>query len=189
MTSITPIVVKTLSLLTIVGQILSVILIICLVVEALRKNRPSPLLAWCSRSGLVLMLVVSAVATTGSLYFSEVALWTPCKDCWIQRIFMYPQVILLLIALWRRDRGIAFSILALSVIGAGFAIDHYIDQVMAALYPVVVDPAVPCDTTGVSCAATQIHFTFGYITIPLMAFTAFILNALGSFTMIRSKHE
>ena len=39
---------------------------------------------------LALAFVVAAVATAGSLYFSEVAHFTPCRLCWYQRICMYP---------------------------------------------------------------------------------------------------
>ena len=34
----------------------------------------------------------------GSLYFSEVANYVPCRLCWFQRIAMYPLAVILLIA-------------------------------------------------------------------------------------------
>ncbi len=140
--------------------------------------------AWISRNGLTLMLIVALAATGGSLFFSEIAGWTPCKLCWWQRIFMYPQVLLLGIALWKRDRTIARSILVLSVIGMLIALYHYGEQVHASLLP--PDAALePCDATGESCARTEIRFHFGYITVPFMAFSAFLLNTLGSLQMLR----
>ncbi|MCT6817751.1 MAG: disulfide bond formation protein B, partial [Lysinibacillus fusiformis] len=39
-------------------------------------------------NGLLFIWIVSAVATLGSLYFSEIRHYEPCKLCWIQRIFM-----------------------------------------------------------------------------------------------------
>ena len=47
---------------------------------------------------LTLALCVALVATAGSLYFSEVAHFVPCKLCWYQRIAMYPLVPILAIA-------------------------------------------------------------------------------------------
>jgi hypothetical protein len=48
------------------------------------------------------------------------------------------------------------------------------------------NPATPCDASGESCVKTP--FTeFGYITIPMMALTAFLLNTLGSLQMTRRK--
>ncbi|MCB9808594.1 disulfide bond formation protein B [Candidatus Peribacteria bacterium] len=138
-----------------------------------------------SKHALILMFVVALVATSGSLFFSEIALFAPCKDCWFQRIFMYPQVILLAVALWRKDRTIAWYILALCIVGGALSLDHYSDQWEAILNPIEHDPLAPCDLSGVSCSATYI-FELGYITIPLMAATAFLLNALGSITVVLS---
>ncbi|HEY4411616.1 MAG TPA: disulfide bond formation protein B, partial [Gaiellaceae bacterium] len=38
--------------------------------------------------------VVAALATGGSLFFSEIAGFVPCDLCWFQRICMYPLSIL-----------------------------------------------------------------------------------------------
>jgi disulfide bond formation protein DsbB len=186
MQSYTFTVVNVLSALTVIGQFIAVILI------AVLFMKKSTLHAWISKNSLLHMLIVAVMATSGSLFFSDIALWTPCKDCWFQRIFMYPQVILLAIALWKKDRGIALYILVLCLIGGGIAIDHYADQVQAAFFPVPDAEGVnmllkPCDASGISCAKTEIRFTYGYITIPMMALTTFVLNAIGSIFILRSK--
>ena len=142
--------------------------------------------SFAARHALPLMLIVAIVATGGSLFLSEIAGWTPCKDCWLQRIFMYPQVVLLAIAIWKRDQGIAKYILALSVIGIILSAHHYIEQIEATFFAPPLDPLVPCDDTGVSCSKTY-TFRFGYITIPMMALTAFVLNTLGSIIMMRKR--
>ncbi len=46
---------------------------------------------------------IAAVATGGSLIFSEVHHYTPCELCWYQRIAMYPLAVVLGIAAVRRD--------------------------------------------------------------------------------------
>ena len=178
------------SVLTVLGQIIALILCGVLIRERMKKSEIA-LGKWVRAHGLLLMFIVALLATCGSLFYSEIAQWTPCKDCWLQRIFMYPQVILLAIALIRKDKNIAWYILALCVIGAIFSIDHYSDQVEAALHPVPKENGVnellkPCDATGVSCASTQIKFAFGYITIPMMALTAFLLNLLGSVFLLHT---
>ncbi len=171
---ITDVVVSGYALLTIAGQVIALVLLVILLFR-LEGGAGR----WVGAHGLGLMLAVALLATAGSLYFSEIAGWTPCKLCWFQRIFMYPQVFLLAFALWKRDRGIAPYILILSVIGLLFASYHYGEQVWAALHPVPEGGLVPCDETGVSCRSTP-FFRFGYVTIPLMAATAFLLNILGS---------
>lgn len=185
-------VVNALSLLTIVGQVISICIFLLLLKDIFTKSE-GRITRWVSKYGLLLMLIVTLTATCGSLFFSEIAGWTPCKDCWLQRIFMYPQVILLVIALWKKDRKIAMYILPLCIIGAIIAFDHYSDQVKVALHPIIdkengVNALLkPCDASGVSCASTQIQFAYGYITIPMMALTAFILNAIGSVLILRKR--
>ncbi len=141
-----------------------------------------------TRSAFPAMLVVAATATMGSLFLSEIAGWVPCKLCWFQRIFMYPQVPLLLIAFWKRDHGIASYIVVLCLIGIAFSATHYTEQLSAMLWPDPVDPLKPCDASGVSCAATPI-FRYGYITVPMMALTAFLMNMLIALGVMRTRKK
>ncbi len=183
-------VVDAFSVLTVIGQIIIAVLLVVLAKDHF-TGTASKLTKLVSKNSLLLMLIVALAATLGSLFFSEISGWTPCKDCWLQRIVMYPQVVLLSIAVWRHDKEVAKYIVALSVIGILIAINHYWKQVEAAFFPMTeVDGVmVPCDASGVSCAATQIKFTFGYITLPMMALTAFVLNLLGSIVLIRTPHK
>jgi len=96
---------------------------------------------------------------------------------------MYPQVLLLIIALWRGGRGIAYSILGLSIIGAYIAADHYVLQ-LTEIFTGVTDGNVPCDASGISCAKME-FFRYGYVTIPMMSLSAFALNIIGSLVMLR----
>ncbi len=119
-----------------------------------------------SRWGLWIGLLVALSASAVTVIHSGVFGLPPCPLCWWQRAFLYPQVVLFALALWRRDRSVADYSLALSVIGLGIAVYHHILQ----MYP---SGALPCPSHGeVSCA--QIFFLeFGYITYPMMAASAF----------------
>lgn len=123
---------------------------------------------WLKRNALYLAWVVSLIATGGSLYFSEVAGFLPCKLCWFQRIFMYPQVILLGIAAYRGDRSIIRYALPLSAIGGLISLYHNLEI----WFPKLAEVA-PC-TAGVPCNVDYLNW-YGFITIPLMALVAFIL--------------
>ena len=57
-------------------------------------------------AALWIAFLVAAVAMAGSLYFSEVANYMPCRLCWFQRIAMYPLAVILLVAAIRGDRGV-----------------------------------------------------------------------------------
>lgn len=159
-----------LSTLTILAQVLSLVLVVALVVG--RRRPPMGLTRLAGRHGVLLAFVVSLLATLGSLYYSEVANFAPCLLCWYQRILMYPQVILLTVAYFAQDRGVVKYVLPLCLTGAGFAIYHYALQLGAPI-------AAPCEVVGYSAScAERFVLQFGYITIPLMAFSAFVLNAL-----------
>ena len=60
--------------------------------------------SFLTRYGLYLAWLVALTATFGSLYFSEIREFVPCELCWIQRIFMYPLVILLGVAVFTTGR-------------------------------------------------------------------------------------
>ncbi|MCJ8011771.1 disulfide oxidoreductase [Paenibacillus sp. KQZ6P-2] len=117
---------------------------------------------------LFLAWIVSIVAVGGSLYLSEIMHFEPCKLCWFQRIFMYPQAILLGIASYKNDRKITPYAMTLSIIGGCFSIYHYAEQKIPALAK-----AFPC-SVGIPCDFDYLNW-FGFITIPLLALIAFIL--------------
>ena len=121
---------------------------------------------------LPLALLVAVVATVGSLYLSEVADFVPCNLCWYQRIAMYPQVLLLGIAWARRDDGIRAYALPLALVGAAISTFHILVERFPSLEGSggVCDPANPCTIRWVE--------ELGFITIPTMALSAFVLIAL-----------
>lgn len=122
--------------------------------------------------------VVAIVATLGSLYFSEVRGFQPCEMCWYQRIFMYPLTIILGIACFRNDRRIAYYVIPLTVIGACFSVVHYLEQKLSL--------TISLCQAGVPCSGEYINW-LGFITIPLLAFTAFLLIIISLFASIRSQ--
>ncbi|WPP40218.1 disulfide oxidoreductase [Paenibacillus hunanensis] len=130
--------------------------------------RTSGFKLFLSKYYLYLAWIVAIIATGGSLFLSDVLHWEPCKLCWYQRIFMYPQVILLGIAAYRNDRRIVGYAIPMTIIGGVIAIYHYAKQHIPAL-----DEIAPC-TGGVSCSKDYFEF-LGFITIPFMALIAFAI--------------
>lgn len=158
-----------LGILTVVGQFTIICLFFIFLFRKSNNKRVGKIINYFKRYGLIAAFLVSLIATGGSLFYSEVAKYEPCKLCWFQRIFMYPQVVLLGMALLKRDKKIADYSIILSSIGALIALYHYNLQLG-------MSPLIPCSTVGysVSCAQKFV-MQFGYITIPMMAFTAFLL--------------
>ncbi len=154
-----------LGLLTPIAQ---AVVVISLFLAIVSKSARGKILEIISSRANLFAFVVALTATLGSLFYSEIAHYDPCKLCWLQRIFMYPQAILFGIALWKRSNIRAYSI-ALSGVGAVIAGYHYLLQRGIA-------PSLACSSVGYSVSCAKIFvMNFGYITIPLMAFTAFAL--------------
>lgn len=123
--------------------------------------------ALVERFALPVALIVALGASTMTLVHSEYFGLPPCFLCWWQRIFLYPQVALLGIALWRGDSRIADYSIALSAAGLAFSLYHHALQ----LWP---GGHLPCPAQGPSCS--QILFLeFGYVTYPWMAAVVFAL--------------
>lgn len=121
--------------------------------------------------GIIFAFIVSLVGMLGSLTYSDIIGYEPCKFCWFQRIFLYPQVLILGMALFKKDKSIVPYVFGMSAIGAFIALYHYLMQLGVA-------PAI-CDAVGVSISCSKLFvMSLGYITIPLMAFTAFLLIIL-----------
>ena len=81
--------------------------IVLLVARFVARSSPAvaQLVAAVDDAALWIAFLVAATCMAGSLYFSEVADFVPCRLCWFQRIAMYPLAVILLVAAIRRDRG------------------------------------------------------------------------------------
>lgn len=117
---------------------------------------------------LLIIWTQSLIATLGSLYFSEILGYVPCNLCWIQRIFMYPIVIISTVALLKRNKEIAHASLYLSGIGMLISIYHYGIQ-KTALFG-----KADGFCGDIPCNLQYINY-FGFITIPFLAGVAFFI--------------
>ena len=124
-------------------------------------------------SALTLAAIVAGVCTAGSLYLSEVANFTPCKLCWYQRYAMYPLVPILGIAAWKgltRVRPYAFG---LAAIGSMVSIYHVLVERGVVKESTSCDPENPC--TLIWFQGLGWFDRLGYLTIPAMALSGFLL--------------
>ncbi|MEK7168603.1 MAG: disulfide bond formation protein B [Patescibacteria group bacterium] len=154
-----------LSALTVFAQIEILVLVFLLVTD---KNRRSKILKKFAKIADKYTFVMALIATLGSLYYSEIAGFEPCKYCWFQRILMYPLTIIMFIAIRIKDKYVSRYVLPISVMGTLLAGYHYLTQLGWL-------PST-CIATGYSVGCAKVFvMTFGYITIPMMSFTAFLL--------------
>lgn len=117
---------------------------------------------------LPFILVITATSVVTTLYYSEVAGLEPCKLCWFQRIFLYPQLVIVFVALIRKTRGIAYYLIPLSILGSIVSLYHYSLQWGG-------PPLIPCSADVALSCSKRFFLEFGYITESMMALTAFLL--------------
>lgn len=143
------------------------------IVVASRASAPSAALRqWrddLRRLALPLAAVVMTVTTLGSLYYSEIVGYTPCKLCWLQRICAYSLAVILVIAAFRRDTGIRPYAVALAAIGVPISAYHTWIQ----WFPPATGTAF-C-TTEAPCTERWV-FELGFVTLPFMALAAFLFT-------------
>lgn len=144
-----------LGLLAVVAVVITVVAVVMLV------TRRVPV--WAAQAALPLAAAIATVTTLGSLYYSEVAGYPPCVLCWYQRIAIYPQVIVLGVAAWRRDREVWRTAVPLALIGGAISAWHVIIERNPTL-------AGPCDPSN-PCTLVWVE-EFGFLTIPTMALIA-----------------
>ncbi len=159
---------STLAVLLGLYSILSLIVLVLRQKNIIDDSLPNLLLFRNQKQVVIGMTIVALVAFLGSNYYSEIVGYNPCKLCWYQRIVFFPQLFLLGLALWKRQWNVIAPYIALlSLIGLAIAGYHYYGQ--------YIDSAVlPCEANGNAVCAFIPFGTFGFVTIPLMAFFGFL---------------
>ncbi|RFU62018.1 disulfide oxidoreductase [Peribacillus glennii] len=131
---------------------------------------------------LFIAWAAAIIAMSGSLYFSEIKQYEPCELCWYQRIIMYPFTVILGIAIVKKDYKVSLYTMALSAIGASISTYHYLIQKV----PFFTDYAPACGR--VPCTGQYINWA-GFITIPFLALTAFVIIFICSYIVWKNTRE
>ena len=108
---------------------------------------------------------VAVTATAGSLYLSEVAHYTPCRLCWVQRAFMYPAAVLLVLAVATRRTWLRLVAGGLALVGLPVSVFHRYEQAVGGIGE-FCEQDNPCSLKWVE--------EFGFVTIPTMAGIGFL---------------
>lgn len=140
-----------------------------------RSNACKKMWSVVQRHAWGLAFSVSLTAMLGSLFYQHVGGHDPCLLCWWQRIFIYPQVFMLLAAKYLKLKNVFSYILILSSIGLVIAGYHYGLQLHSVMNSDFTSTVCSATDAAKSCAKAE-WFKFGYITIPFMSLTAFLLQ-------------
>jgi len=123
------------------------------------------------RFGRIVIILTTTGSVALSLVYSEYFGFVPCSLCWLQRIALYPQALMSIVAHKVRDTayfplyGIWFSLFGLIV-----ALYQYMYQLIpadarAGLIPCLVDGSADC--------GTKVIDVFGFVTFPLLSAITF----------------
>lgn len=136
-----------------------------------KKGNRISFMNWFAKNSAYFAWIVVLISISVSLYFSEIRLFAPCVLCWVQRIAMYPLIFILTVGILRKDKNLPYYILPLSIFGLIVAFYHTLLN-----YGIIPEKLAPCQF-GVSCTTKYIQW-FGFVTIPLLSFSAFLLITL-----------
>lgn len=163
-----------------------IVIIVFLVLLFLRRKRhENPklyrTLDLLEGKAVVLAFVLTVTATVSSLFYSQIAGFPPCSLCIIQRILLFPQILILGIAWYLEAHRLIKYSSGLSAVGMIVAAYNSYLQFGGSEH-------IFCNvlSNGVSCAQ-RYFLELGYITMPIMSFTIFALLFLLTFHFHRRK--
>jgi len=130
------------------------------------RTEHSTWLIYVKENAVDLYLTLLIIAVAGSLFYSDVAGFTPCKLCWIQRIFIFPQILIILVSKFNKKKEILTEnmwgyLSWMTGFGLFFAIAHNY------IYYFGRETSITCDAAA-SCKAYYMY-EYGIVTIPFMA--------------------
>lgn len=148
---------------------IQIFIILVITIFIFYRNVGNKILLLLKQYTFILGFLVAFGAFALSLFYSEIVGYPPCELCWIQRIFLYPQLILFGMELYKKDRSIIDFSLVFAILGSITSIYHiYVENGgTAGLACASINPS---SATEVSCAVRYIY-EFGYITMPIMSLT------------------
>jgi disulfide bond formation protein DsbB len=159
-----------LSYIIVLLDILAVGLFIILITPLRKRGKTKRIAEFFGERAFFLSFLVALGATAGSVFYSDIAGLQPCLLCWWQRIFLFPQTILLLTTFFKKNAGVRLYAIIFSSLGVLVSTYHTFLQFG-------VQSLFPCSVSGVSCE--HVYFLeYGYVTIPTMALTTFALILL-----------
>ncbi|MEI7688810.1 MAG: disulfide bond formation protein B [Candidatus Nomurabacteria bacterium] len=157
---------KILSIGTIFLQLFIVSILVALIFF---RKRDNSYLILVKKYTFIMGFFAALGAFTLSLFYSNIVGFPPCELCWIQRIFLYPQLILFGMELYKRDRSIVDFSIVFASIGSIVSMYHiYVEN--GGTKGLACANISTTSATQISCA-TRYIYEFGYITMPIMSLT------------------
>jgi len=146
----------------------NIIFVVVLFVIGVHSETRAKLYSFIHKYILELLFWGIMSAVIGSLVYSEIIGFPPCDLCWYQRVFLYPQAIIVLMAMFRKDKTVIDYLVPLSILGALVAFYQSLVQ-----WGVSFGSVLDCTASGGECAKIYVS-EYSYITIPFMSLSVFV---------------
>lgn len=95
---------------------------------------------------------------------------------------MYPLVLIIAVGILKKDKGLHDYVLPMSILGLLIALYHVLLE-----KGILPEAVAPC-TLGASCTIKYVGY-FGFITIPVMSLTAFIVITMCMIIFKKNQHK
>lgn len=161
--------------LALITQVVAAVLIGFLIFK-----KDGPVVEFMRDNYLWVVLLFTGAAIGGSLFYSEIIGFNPCKLCWFQRIFMYPMFVLALVSIVSKEKLAPKYFLSLAIPGILISTYHAFSQLTGA--------DLDCGVIGQSESCGKMWVKqLGYITIPVMAGTCFLMSIIANLFALKKK--
>jgi disulfide bond formation protein DsbB len=160
---------------TVLADVLAVFLFVLLATPLRDHGWGKRIGAFFGTYAVLFSFLIAIGGVVGSLFYSEFAHFRPCVLCWIERGFLYTDAVIFIVAMLARKEehvrkyGNFVRNCALTLSGLGLIVSVYHSYLQLG-----GNSLIPCSATGVSCEFVY-FMEYGYVTIPMMALTAFAL--------------
>ncbi len=141
------------------GGIIGLVVITVLIYDLVTSRRVT---SFVSLWGMKFLFVVTLGSALMTLVYSEYFGIIPCGLCWLERIMLYPQVILIGTALYLKDKMMPRYGIVLSVFGLIISLYHHYIQMGGSQF-------IKCPASGAADCAKRFIFEFGFVTFPLLS--------------------
>lgn len=146
----------------------NIIFVVVLVVIGVHSETRAKMYSFVHKYILQLLFWGIMSAVVGSLVYSEIVGFPACDLCWYQRIFLYPQAVIILMAMIRKDKTVIDYLVPLSIMGAIVAFYQSLVQ-----WGFSFGSILECTSSGGECARVYVN-EYSYITIPFMSLSVFV---------------
>jgi disulfide bond formation protein DsbB len=164
--------IHTINLLYAIAGLVVLVLTVGLLVDYI-YNQQQWYRQWVAPYVWLIIMATSLGGLASTLLYSEVFGFVPCSLCWLQRVALYPQALMSIMAFKVKD-AVFFPLygLAISAFGLVVAIYQYIYQ--AVPQELLQSGALPCLADGSADCSKKIMEVFGFVTFPFLSAVTFL---------------